>query len=61
MDYDGYHTTVAGQYLSAAVVFASVYGRSPVGNSYDYFGALDKDTAAFLQKVAYDTVQKFYK
>lgn len=60
MGYDGYHPTLAGQYLSAAVVFASLYGRSPVGNSYDYFGALDKPTAAFLQQVAADTVKKFY-
>lgn len=60
MGYDGYHPTLAGQYLSSAVVLASLYGRSPEGNSYDYFGALDKSTAAFLQKVAADTVKKFY-
>ena len=60
MDYDGYHATVAGQYLSSAIVFEALYGRSIVGNSYTYFGALDKDTAAFLQKVAHETVEKFY-
>jgi hypothetical protein len=60
VDYDGNHPTLAGQYLAAAVVYASLYGRSPVGNSYDYFGALDKDTKAFVQQVAFDTVRKFY-
>lgn len=59
MDYDGYHNTVAGQYLASAVTFASLYGRSPEGSSYTYFGALDKDTTAFLQKVANDTVRQF--
>jgi hypothetical protein len=60
MDYDGSHPTVAGQYLAAGVVYASLYGRSPVGNPYDYFGALDQDTKAFVQKVADDTVRKFF-
>lgn len=58
--YDGNHPTVAGQYLAAAVVYATLYGRNPVGNPYDYFGVLDKDTKEFVQKVAYDTVQKFF-
>lgn len=35
------------------------YNESPVGNSYDYYGRIDKDTASFLQKVADDTVRKF--
>jgi hypothetical protein len=60
MDYDGSHPTVAGQYLAAGVVYASLYGRSPVGNPYDYFGALDQDTKALVQKVADDTVRKFF-
>lgn len=60
MDYDDYHPTFAGQYLAASVVYASFYGRSPVGNPYDYFGAIDKDTLVFVQKVADETVRKFY-
>ncbi len=60
MDYDGSHPTVAGQYLAACVVYASLYGKSPVGNPYDYFGALDQDTKAFVQKVADETVRKFF-
>lgn len=58
--YDGSHPDLIGTYLAACVVYASLYGRSPVGNSYDYFGKVDKDVAAFLQGVAWDTVTKFY-
>ncbi len=60
MGYDGSHPTVAGQYLAAAVVYGSLYGRSAVGNPYDYFGALDKDTREFVQKVADETVRTFF-
>jgi len=59
-DYDGSHPNMNGTYLAASVVFASLYGKSPVGNTYDYFGAVDKESAAYLQQVAWDTVQKFY-
>ena len=58
--YDGSHPDLIGTYLAACVVYASLYGKSPVGNAYDYFGKVDKDAAAFLQQVAWDTVQKFY-
>lgn len=58
--YDGSHPNMFGTYLAACVVFASLYGKSPVGNAYDYFGAVDKDSAAYLQQVAEDTVKKFY-
>lgn len=60
MGYDDYHPTLAGQYLASSVVYASLYGRSPVGNPYNYFGALDQDTREFVQKVADETVRKFY-
>ena len=59
-DYDGSHPELIGTYLAACTVYASIYGRSPVGNSYDYYGKIDKETAAFLQQVAQDTVSKFY-
>jgi len=59
-DYDGSHPNLDGSYLAACVVYASLQGRSPVGNPYDYFGAVDKASAAYLQQVAWDTVQKFY-
>ena len=59
-DYDGSHPDLIGTYLAACTVYASVYGKSPVGNAYDYYGKIDKETAAFLQQVAADTVAAFY-
>lgn len=58
--YDGSHPTLIGTYLAACVVYASLYGKSPVGNPYDYFGKVDKESAEFLQRVADKTVRKFY-
>lgn len=58
-DYDGSHPDLMGTYLAACVVYASLYATSPVGNSYDYYGKVDRDTATFLQKVADETVRKF--
>lgn len=58
--YDGSHPDLIGTYLAACVVYSSLYGKSPVGNAYDYFGKVDKETAAFLQRVAWETVTKFY-
>lgn len=58
--YDGSHPDLIGTYLAACVVYASLYGKSPVGNSYDYYGKVDRETATFLQRVAEETVRKFY-
>tara|TARA_R110002096_G_scaffold136850_4_gene289709 strand:- start:254 stop:1060 length:807 start_codon:yes stop_codon:yes gene_type:complete len=58
--FDGSHPDFIGTYLAAATVFASVYGQSPVGIDYDYFGKIDKDTARFLQEVAQKTVTEYY-
>jgi len=59
-EFDGTHPDLIGTYLAACTVYASVYGRSPVGNAYTYYGRIDQDTATFLQQVAWDTVKKFY-
>ena len=59
--YDGSHPTLLGTYLGATTVYASLYDQSPVGNSYDYYGAIDQATARFLQEVANDTADKFYQ
>jgi hypothetical protein len=59
-DFDGSHPDLIGTYLAACTVYASIYGKSPVGNSYNYFGKIDKETTTFLQQVAEDTVKKFY-
>jgi len=55
---DKRHPSPAGTYLAASTIYASVYGKSPVGNSY--LGGLDAKTANFLQQVAAETVQEYY-
>lgn len=59
-DYDGSHPTMLGTYLAACTIFASVYNKPCSGNSYDYYGKVGREDAAFLQKVADETVKKFY-
>ncbi len=58
--YDGSHPSLIGSYLAACTAYASLYGKPALGNSYDYFGAIDADTARFLQQVADDTAKAFY-
>jgi hypothetical protein len=55
---DKRHPSAAGTYLASCVVFAALTGRSPVGNSYH--ANIDPPTAAFLQNVAWETVQEYY-
>ena len=52
---DKRHPSLAGTYLGAAVVMASLFKKSPVGNSYT--AGLPADVALHLQTVAWDTVQ----
>ncbi len=59
-DYDGTHPDLLGTYLAACVVYASVYGKPALGNTYDYYGRVSRDDATFLQQVADDTVRKFF-
>lgn len=58
--YDGSHPSKEGTYLAAATVYAALYNRSPVGNTFDAFGEVDPKTRLFLQQVAWDTVKQFY-
>ncbi|MEK9776460.1 MAG: hypothetical protein VW339_10035 [Quisquiliibacterium sp.] len=51
----------AGTYLAAATAYATIYDRSPVGNSFDTFGKVDADTRAKLQAIAWDTVKRFHQ
>jgi hypothetical protein len=54
---DKRHPTLAGTYLAACTVLATVYGISPVGNAYT--AGLPADVAAHLQATAWETVQSF--
>ena len=55
---DKRHPALIGTYLAACTIYASVYGKSPVGNAFK--GGVDDKTAAFLQAVAWETVQEYY-
>lgn len=55
---DKRHPSLAGTYLGAAVVLASVYKTSPVGLKYT--AGLPADVAAHLQAVAWETAQAFH-
>ncbi|TAG77210.1 MAG: hypothetical protein EAZ21_15280 [Betaproteobacteria bacterium] len=55
---DKRHPSLAGTYLGAAVVMASVYKRNPISNSYT--AGLPADVATHLQNVAWETVQAFH-
>jgi hypothetical protein len=54
---DKRHPSLAGTYLSACVVMASVFKQDPVGNSYT--AGLAPDVALHLQTIARDTVAQF--
>ena len=53
------HPSLAGTYLSACTVYAALFKKSPVGLAYT--AGLDEATAKFLQAVAWETVQDYYK
>ena len=55
---DKRHPSLAGTYLAACTVFASLYGKTPEGNTYT--AGLDPSLAAFLQSVAWETVREYY-
>ena len=56
---DKRHPSLAGTYLAACTVYASLFGKSPVGLGYT--AGLDAATARHLQTVAWDVTQWFYK
>jgi hypothetical protein len=56
---DKRHPSLAGTYLAACTVYASLFKRSPVGLAYN--AGLDPATARHLQTVAWETVQDYYK
>jgi hypothetical protein len=55
---DKRHPNLAGTYLAACTVLASVYKTNPVGNRYT--AGLPVDVAAHLQAVAWETSQAFH-
>lgn len=55
---DKRHPSLAGTYLAACTVWAALSGKSPVGLGYN--AGLEPELAAYLQQVAWSTVQSYY-
>jgi hypothetical protein len=68
---DNVHPSLNGTYLAVNMVYATVFGQSPVGLAYvppdgdssgstgDVIEAMSEEAAAFLQRVAWETVQAY--
>lgn len=56
---DKRHPSLAGTYLAALTTFSALYGKSPQGIQYD--AGLGKETARFLQEVAWESTQTYFK
>jgi hypothetical protein len=48
---------IGGTYLAACTFYAALHRQNPEGLSYT--AGLDPDDAAFLQRVAWDTVEAY--
>ena len=56
------HPTIHGTYLMTCVLFTTLFERSPIGLSYlpkGYYGEVTEEEAAFLQRIAWETVQEY--
>lgn len=51
------HPSLCGTYLTAAVVFSTLWGRSPLGLPSTVGGAIHPEDLEFLQQVALETLQ----
>jgi hypothetical protein len=56
---DGRHPSMAGTYLAASTVYATLFGKSPVGLTYT--ADLDPGLVTLLQSVAWETVQEYFQ
>ena len=57
-DPDKRHPSLAGTYLSAATIYASLYRKSPAGLPVS--PGLDAKTGQFLQEIAWETTRDYY-
>ena len=52
------HPNVQGSYLGASIIYATLFGDSPEGLSFIPYG-MTEDEAAFLQRIAWETVKEY--
>jgi len=55
---DAEHESMAGTYLAAATIYATLFDQSPEGLPY-HPASLAKDDAAFLQRIAWQTLNEW--
>jgi len=56
---DGTHPSLLGTYLAACIVYGVLYGESPVGLEYNYYGKISDQDKIFIQKIAQSTIEDF--
>ena len=56
---DKRHPSLAGTYLAACTVFATLYRKSPVG--FGYTAGLSPEIVTLLQTAAWEAVQDYFK
>jgi hypothetical protein len=55
---DHEHPSIYGTYLATCVIYATIYGQNPGGLAY-FPAGVTSDEAAFLQRIAWQTVQDY--
>jgi hypothetical protein len=64
-DPDGVHPGIYATYLATNVVYATVFEVSPIGLAYQpsknqhWRGSVAREEAAFLQRIAWETVKQY--
>ena len=58
---DREHPSIYGTYLAINVVYATVFEKSPIGLAYlpSEGGGMTEEEAAFLQRIAWETIQEY--
>lgn len=59
--FDGTHPDILGTYLSACVLYATIFKKPSSEVKYNYFGAINYEDQKFLQNIADETVKEFFK
>ena len=59
--FDGSHPSLLGTYLAACVVFSSITHETPLNIQYNYFNKISDEDKKFLQRMAHQTVEDFFK
>ena len=61
-DSDEIHPSIHGTYLTVNVMYATIFGESPIGLTYlptEDSGVVTEEEATFLQRIAWETVQEY--